>query len=153
MRGPSATGRSRSVRWPRHLRAARRRPPRPIGPTQVPARCTLTRWKRSGRRSRSAMTGSRSTTRLERSGEWAKRWGRMHRRVDQKTEEAEPATAPKTLVSTDPATGEVVWSGAIGDAAAEVAAARDAWPAWAAHSVSYRMEALRRFANVVRARE
>ena len=58
-----------------------------------------------------------------------------------------------TLISTDPATGEQLWSGDIGDAAVEVAAARAAWPEWAAHSVSYRMETLRRFANVVRARE
>jgi succinylglutamic semialdehyde dehydrogenase len=63
-----------------------------------------------------------------------------------------PVTA-QTLVSTDPATGEQVWSGAIGDAAAEVAAARSAWPGWAAHSHAYRIEALRRFANAVRKRE
>ncbi|MES2120555.1 MAG: succinylglutamate-semialdehyde dehydrogenase [Pseudomonadota bacterium] len=61
--------------------------------------------------------------------------------------------ATQTLVSSDPATGEILWSGAIGDAAAEVAAARAAQPAWAAHSVAYRIEALRRFANVVRKRE
>ncbi|HYI42505.1 MAG TPA: aldehyde dehydrogenase family protein, partial [Sphingomicrobium sp.] len=59
----------------------------------------------------------------------------------------------KTLVSFDPATGAEIWSGTIGDAAAEVAAARAALPEWAAHSVSYRCEALRRFANVVRKRE
>ena len=59
----------------------------------------------------------------------------------------------ETLVSTEPATGDEIWSGNVGDAAAEVAAARAAWPAWAAHSVAYRMEALRRFANVVRKRE
>ncbi|HVM38960.1 MAG TPA: succinylglutamate-semialdehyde dehydrogenase [Sphingomicrobium sp.] len=59
----------------------------------------------------------------------------------------------QTLVSTEPATGATIWSGEVGDAAAEVAAARAAWPAWAAHSVAYRIEALRRFANVVRARE
>ena len=57
------------------------------------------------------------------------------------------------IVSTEPATGAEIWSGPIGDAAAEVAAARAAWPEWAAHSVTYRMEALRRFANVVRAHE
>jgi succinylglutamic semialdehyde dehydrogenase len=57
------------------------------------------------------------------------------------------------LISTEPATGAEVWSGEIGDAAKEVAAARAAWPEWAAHSVSYRCEALRRFANEVRARE
>jgi len=58
-----------------------------------------------------------------------------------------------TLVSTSPATGETIWSGEIGDSAAEVAAARAAWPAWAAHSHAYRIEAVRRFANVVRAKE
>jgi len=57
------------------------------------------------------------------------------------------------LISTEPATGEEVWAGDIGDAEAEVAAARAAWPEWAAHSVSYRIEAMRRFANEVRARE
>src|SRR6476659_10498377 len=57
------------------------------------------------------------------------------------------------LVSTDPSTGKQIWSGKIGDAGAEVAAARAAWPAWAAHSNSYRIEALRRFANVVRKKE
>lgn len=56
------------------------------------------------------------------------------------------------LVSTEPATGVELWSGQVGDAAAEVAAARAAWPGWAAHSVAYRIETLRRFANVVRAR-
>ncbi len=57
------------------------------------------------------------------------------------------------LISTDPATGEQLWAGTAGDAAAEVAAARAAWPAWAAHSLSFRIETLRRFANVVRAKE
>jgi len=57
------------------------------------------------------------------------------------------------IVSTEPATGAEVWSGPVGDAATEVAAARGAWAEWAAHSVTYRMETLRRFANVVRARE
>ena len=59
----------------------------------------------------------------------------------------------KLLKSFEPATGEELWSAPIGDAAAEVAAARAAWPQWAAHSVAYRTEALRRFANEVRARE
>jgi succinylglutamic semialdehyde dehydrogenase len=58
----------------------------------------------------------------------------------------------KKLVSTEPATGVEMWSGEVGDAAAEVASARAAWAEWAAHSVAYRMETLRRFANVVRAR-
>ena len=57
------------------------------------------------------------------------------------------------LISTEPATGAEIWSGAIGDAATEVAAARAAWAGWAAHSVSYRIETMRRFANVVRSKE
>jgi succinylglutamic semialdehyde dehydrogenase len=66
-----------------------------------------------------------------------------------------PATTASTgeLVSIAPATGEQVWSGKLGDAAAEVAAARAAWPEWAAHSNAYRIEAVRRFANVVRKKE
>ena len=58
-----------------------------------------------------------------------------------------------TIVSIEPATGAELWSGSIGDPAAEVAAARAAWPAWAANSVSFRTETMRRFANVVRKRE
>jgi succinylglutamic semialdehyde dehydrogenase len=57
------------------------------------------------------------------------------------------------LTSTEPATGKPVWSGTIGDAAEEVASARKALPGWADHSPSYRMEALRRFANVVRKKD
>jgi succinylglutamic semialdehyde dehydrogenase len=57
------------------------------------------------------------------------------------------------IISTEPASGKELWSGDTGDAASEVAAARDAFPEWAARSSSYRMEALRRFANVVRKRE
>ena len=58
-----------------------------------------------------------------------------------------------TIVSTEPATGALIWSGETGDAAAEVAAARAAFPDWAAQSSTYRTEALRRFANVVRSHE
>ncbi len=59
----------------------------------------------------------------------------------------------KSLVSTEPATGEEIWSAAVGDAGAEVAAARAALGTWAAHSLAYRTEAVLRFANVVRKRE
>ena len=59
----------------------------------------------------------------------------------------------KSLKSYEPATGAELWSGPIGNAAVEVAAARAAWPEWAAHSIAYRIEALRRFANEVRSRE
>ncbi|WP_118857643.1 succinylglutamate-semialdehyde dehydrogenase [Sphingomonas mesophila] len=57
------------------------------------------------------------------------------------------------IISTEPATGVEIWRGAPGDAGAEVAAAREAWPEWAAHSLAFRIEALRRFANEVRSRE
>jgi succinylglutamic semialdehyde dehydrogenase len=59
----------------------------------------------------------------------------------------------KRLFSTEPATGTEIWSGEIGDPTAEVAAARGALPEWSAHSIAYRIEALRRFANVVRSRQ
>src|SRR5437764_1827514 len=125
----------------------------PTGPTPSPVRCISTRSKRSGRRSRQAMTGSRSRTRLERFGGWAKQWNRMHRQVKDPADIVAPAHPAGTLVSTDPATGAELWSGKPGDAGAEVAAARAAFPAWAAHSHAYRIEALRRFANVVRRKE
>src|SRR3982751_5833290 len=77
----------------------------------------------------------------------------MHRQAEKKSDVVEHAGKGSRLVSTDPATDAQIWSGEIGDAAVEVAAARAAWPAWAAHSVAYRIEALRRFANVVRKKE
>ncbi|MGZ2410854.1 succinylglutamic semialdehyde dehydrogenase [Sphingomonas sp. F9_3S_D5_B_2] len=77
----------------------------------------------------------------------------MHGKVDESEGAVEQSPASAELVSTSPATGEIVWRAPIGDAAAEVAAARAAWPEWAAVSLAYRMEALRRFANVVRQRE
>ena len=77
----------------------------------------------------------------------------MDRPVEHEARVTEPKAGLQTLTSTNPATGELVWSGEVGDAAAEVAAARAAWPAWAAHSHAYRFEAVRRFANVVRKAE
>ena len=77
----------------------------------------------------------------------------MHRQTEKKSDVVERAAKGSRLVSTDPATDAEIWSGEIGDAAAEVAAARSAWPAWAAHSNAYRIEAVRRFANVVRKKE
>jgi len=56
------------------------------------------------------------------------------------------------LISFEPATGAQLWRGAVGNADAEVAIACDGWPAWAAQSLSFRVETLRRFGNVVRAR-
>ena len=56
------------------------------------------------------------------------------------------------LVSFEPATGAELWRGPVGDAEAEIAAARASWAAWAARPVAVRIETLRRFANVVRQR-
>src|SRR5262249_38179532 len=116
-------------------------------------RCTSTKSKRFGRRLPSATIGRRLNAKLTRSDVWAKRWGSMQQQLDECVDVVERTAVAETLTSTNPATGEQVWSGEIGDAAAEVAAARAAWPEWAAHSHAYRIEAVRRFANVVRKRE
>jgi succinylglutamic semialdehyde dehydrogenase len=76
--------------------------------------------------------------------------------MDGQVEDRDAVAQPDPVTqmsSTDPATGEEVWAGQIGDAAVEVAAARAGWAAWAAHSHAFRIEALRRFANVVRKKE
>ncbi|MEO6387010.1 MAG: succinylglutamate-semialdehyde dehydrogenase [Croceibacterium sp.] len=54
------------------------------------------------------------------------------------------------LISFEPATGVELWRGDIGDVDAAVAAARRAWPAWAAQPLATRIELVRRFANEVR---
>jgi succinylglutamic semialdehyde dehydrogenase len=58
-----------------------------------------------------------------------------------------------TLTSFEPATGEQLWTGEVGDADREVAAARGAWASWAAKPLAVRIETLRRFANTVRAQK
>jgi succinylglutamic semialdehyde dehydrogenase len=58
-----------------------------------------------------------------------------------------PATE---IISTEPATGAILWRQRVGDADAEVAHARRSWASWASQPLAYRIEALRRFANVVR---
>src|SRR5690348_3170460 len=77
----------------------------------------------------------------------------MQQQLDERADLVERTAVADSLVSTNPTTGEEIWSGQTGDAAAEVAIARAGWPAWAAHSHSYRIEAVRRFANVVRTKE
>ncbi len=54
------------------------------------------------------------------------------------------------IISTEPATGAVLWRRGVGDVDAEVAMARASWAEWAARPLAYRIETLRRFANVVR---
>ncbi len=56
------------------------------------------------------------------------------------------------LISTEPATGAILWRGLTGDVDEEVAAAREAWAGWAARPVTVRIETMRRFANTVRSR-
>ncbi|MEN3973222.1 succinylglutamate-semialdehyde dehydrogenase [Sphingomicrobium sp. XHP0235] len=58
-----------------------------------------------------------------------------------------------SMQSIAPATGDVIWNGEEGDASAAVATARKHWADWATTSFSFRAEALRRFANVVRSKE
>jgi len=58
-----------------------------------------------------------------------------------------------TIISTNPATGETIWEALIGDADAEVKVARSGWAEWAARSSTYRIETLRRFANIVRGKK
>ncbi|WP_430414656.1 succinylglutamate-semialdehyde dehydrogenase [Parasphingorhabdus sp.] len=54
------------------------------------------------------------------------------------------------LISTEPATGAVLWTGTTGDANQAVADARTAWPGWAAMAVTRRIEAVRRYANRIK---
>jgi succinylglutamic semialdehyde dehydrogenase len=77
----------------------------------------------------------------------------MRQQLDDEEPVVERVAVADTLISYDPSTGGELWSGEIGDASVEVAAARAAWPEWAAHSHAYRIEAVRRFANVVRKKE
>ena len=55
-----------------------------------------------------------------------------------------------SLTSFEPATGAELWTGTEGDVDAAVAAARAAWPGWAAKPLAVRIETMRRFANAVR---
>ena len=66
-------------------------------------------------------------------------------------QESDPLSAQE-LISIEPATGAVLWQGVAGDADTEVAAARAGWSQWAARPLAFRIETLRRFANVVRSR-
>jgi hypothetical protein len=84
---------------------------------------------------RKATTGSPFTTRLMpssngRGDDGAGCAGKLDRR--------KPGGEPRAMATRSfrpiPRPARIVWSGEIGDAAAEVAAARAAWPAWAAHS-------------------
>jgi succinylglutamic semialdehyde dehydrogenase len=56
------------------------------------------------------------------------------------------------IISHEPATGAELWRAPIGDAHAEVAAARAGWSTWAALPLTVRIETMRRFGNVVRQR-
>ena len=56
------------------------------------------------------------------------------------------------IISLEPATGEELWRGPVGDVDAAVARAREAWPRWAAKPLATRIELVRRFANEVRGR-
>ena len=55
------------------------------------------------------------------------------------------------LISVEPATGAEFWRGAYSDVDAEVAAAREAWPEWAAMAFAKRVDLLKRFAERLKA--
>jgi succinylglutamic semialdehyde dehydrogenase len=55
------------------------------------------------------------------------------------------------LISHEPATGEPLWRGPVGDVSREVDAARSAWPKWAAAPLADRVGHLRSFSSKVRA--
>src|SRR4051812_15147973 len=57
------------------------------------------------------------------------------------------------LISYEPATGAELWRAPIGDADAEVAAARNSWAEWARRPVDERIAVLRRFAEIARERK
>ena len=56
------------------------------------------------------------------------------------------------IVSMEPATGAMLWRAMPGDVDREVGFARASWSGWAAQPLAFRLETLRRFANVVRAK-
>ncbi|MDE2042606.1 MAG: succinylglutamate-semialdehyde dehydrogenase, partial [Alphaproteobacteria bacterium] len=56
----------------------------------------------------------------------------------------------EVIVSIEPATGAEFWRAPVSEIEAEIALARESWPAWATQSLSARVETMRRFANVVR---
>lgn len=60
--------------------------------------------------------------------------------------------AVSEIISVEPATGTEYWRGAVSDVDAEVAIARAHWAEWASLPLTVRMEALRRFVNVARAK-
>ena len=60
--------------------------------------------------------------------------------------------AGQEIVSIEPATGAILWRNMPGDVDEEVAVARASWAGWAAQPLAVRLEALRLFANVVRAK-
>lgn len=57
----------------------------------------------------------------------------------------------RELISLEPATGIEMWRGPIGNVDAEVAAAREAWPAWAARPYADRVNVLKRFGERLKA--
>ncbi|MBY8823110.1 succinylglutamate-semialdehyde dehydrogenase [Sphingomonas colocasiae] len=59
---------------------------------------------------------------------------------------------PQEIVSFEPATGAILWRGAIGDVDTEVEIARGAWAEWASRPLTVRIETMRRFGNVMLSR-
>ena len=56
------------------------------------------------------------------------------------------------IISIEPATGAIYWQGPVSNIDQEIEIAQKSWVEWASKSVTFRVEALRRFANAVRAK-
>ena len=69
------------------------------------------------------------------------------------TGEQAPPMSQAELVSTEPATGAELWRGAVGDPDAAVRTVAAGWPAWASKPLTFRVETLRRFANIVQGKQ
>jgi succinylglutamic semialdehyde dehydrogenase len=54
------------------------------------------------------------------------------------------------IVSTEPATGAILWRGVVSNVEEEISIARSAFAEWASRPLAVRTEAMRRFVNVVR---
>lgn len=63
------------------------------------------------------------------------------------------AEMTEKLQSFEPATGKLLWEGDLSSVDEEVERARSAWMHWAARSIAFRVETMRRFANAVRTQE
>ncbi len=127
----------------------------PIGRNASPARCTSRRSRRSGVRLPIATTGrpfEAKIAAIRRNGRSDAGWTRPRLTPLGSRGGAGRDANHDQLDGTRNRQGNLV-GGNAATPPSEVATARAALPGWSHHSIAYRSEALRRFANVVRKRE